>query len=189
MPKAEFQDFLLQTLQNFHFAPTLARWPSAQYCSGPEQKGGSQWALGSCVVPAQREAGLSGDFTRSTKTSRSFLSRRELRGGREPRTASNKLTNKSDPLRGQRVHYRSLFPPSDRWAGQRLGKPKVRAHAVSPQSTPSLWHVRATQRQRTAATLFISAEGPEQLRGDDSAQVLSASLSPPRVRDQPQVKK
>lgn len=68
------QDLLLPTLRNFHFAPTLAKWPSAQYCSEPEQKGGSQWALGSCAVPAQREARLSGDFTRSTKPGRPFLS-------------------------------------------------------------------------------------------------------------------
>lgn len=144
------QDLLLPTLRNFHFAPTLARWPSAQYCSEPEQKGGSQWALGSCAVPAQREARLSGDFTRSTKPGRPFLSPKRAKT-REPRTALNKLKNKSDPWRGQKAACPLQEPlPTKRQVGraEAAQNPKVRAHAVSAQSTQSLWLFRATQRQQ-----------------------------------------
>lgn len=76
---------------------------------------------------------------------------REPRGGREPRTASNKLKNKSDPWRGQKAARPLQEPlPTKRQVGraEAAQNPKVRAHAVSAQSTQSLWLFRATQRQQ-----------------------------------------
>lgn len=90
VPKAEFQGLLLPTLQNFHFAPTLARWPSAQYCSEPEQKGGSH-GLWKAMLSLLREKpdcqGISQGLLRPADLS---SPPRQARGGREPRTASNK---------------------------------------------------------------------------------------------------
>lgn len=74
---------------------------------------------------------MPGDFSRS----RSFP--KKANRWRETKNCLNKPKNENDQLRGQKamVHCRSLFPLSDRWAGQRQGKPDVRAHTVSPQST------------------------------------------------------
>lgn len=104
---------------------------------------------------------MPGDFTRSTQTSRSFFFRKAAN-----RSAFNNLNNKNEQLEGQKatcLHCRRPFPPSDRWAGQGLGKP---AHLKSEHTqqahrdTPLSQVVQSCQSEPLGGTMHRVTPGP-----------------------------